>query len=435
MSRPAQPIQDYRRSQQEAFTFVDLFCGAGGFSDGLMLADHPQNYLTPIAASDVNPTAQLTYEHRFVKQLNIGVKYFRRDVRDKTLIGDLRQALSGRGLDSVDVVCGGPPCQGFALFGARQKADPRNDLFRHYLKAIEVLAPAYFVMENVPGFMRMYGGSAVDQMHEATATMTSPSYSLAGPILVNAADYGVPQTRERILFIGSRSDVSPLTDLPPTHPEGAFTTAGEALGDLAFLRPWESAGEYDDDWPAASSFQAESRRGRLYAKLGVPNDGCQVQNHEAARHSPEVIARFSLIRPGEGLESIPEGAWNRYLSTRKKWCVRIAEDSPANTVVTLPDDLVHPSQPRILTVREAARLQSFDDTFTFLGPRATGGGGAGNKKRNEEVPQYSQVGNAVPPLMAKAIGERLILALRRELAPTGSEFPEEEFVKAEQSSA
>lgn len=420
MPEPPRPLHDYRRSHQKAFTFVDLFSGAGGFTEGLMLADHARGYFTPVSASDVNPTAELSYRNRFVSQLGVDVDYFRRDIRDRSLIRDLRKSLSRRSLDSVDVVCGGPPCQGYAVFGARQKSDPRNDLFRHYLKAIQVLEPAYFVMENVPGFVRMYGGAAVESMIEATEQMNASHYTLVGPLFVNAAEYGVPQTRERILFIGSRSDVPPLTEIRPTSPKADYISAREAISDLAFLRPWESAAEYHDAWPAETSFQAESRRGRLFAKLGLPSPRGELANHEAAKHSPEVIARFSLMRPGEGLDSIPPAAWNRYLSTRKKWCLRLDESSPANTVVTLPDDLVHYLQPRILTVREAARLQSFDDTFVFLGPRATGGGGAGNKKRNQEIPQYSQVGNAVPPLMARAIGERLLSALCGEVSPASS---------------
>jgi DNA (cytosine-5)-methyltransferase 1 len=411
MAAAPESLPRYRREHQRAFTFVDLFCGAGGFSEGFMLADHADGHLVPIAASDLNPTAQLTYENRFVRQLGIDLDYHRRDIRDPQLVRDLKRSLASRDLDGVDVVCGGPPCQGFALFGARRQADPRNDLFLQYLKAIQALEPAYFVMENVPGFVHMYGGSTVERMYDATAGLKSPSYSLAGPLLINAGDYGVPQRRERILFIGSRSDVPPLTSLPTRDAECESLSTGEAIGDLSFLRPWESAKEYHRDWPAADAYQAESRMGRLFAKLGMTNDSAVLANHEAARHSPEVIARFSMIRPGEGLESIPRAAWNRHLSTRKKWCVRLHESRPANTVVTLPDDLIHYGQPRILTVREAARLQSFDDTFVFLGPRSTGGGGAGNKKRNEEVPQYSQVGNAVPPLMSKALGEHLLSVL------------------------
>jgi DNA (cytosine-5)-methyltransferase 1 len=121
-----------------------------------------------------------------------------------------------------------------------------------------------------------------------------------------------------------------------------------------------------------------------------------------------------MIRPGEGFDSIPRDLWEKHLVSSKKWCVKLNPDKPAFTVVTLPDDFVHYEQPRILTVREMARLQSFDDTFEFLGPRASGGGGKGNKKRNTELPQYTQVGNAVPPLMARAVGNVILRNLANQ---------------------
>lgn len=141
----------------------------------------------------------------------------------------------------------------------------------------------------------------------------------------------------------------------------------------------------------------------------------RLTNHEAAKHSPEVIARFAMIEQGQGLESIPRELWENHLFSSKKWCVRLSPDKPSFTVVTLPDDFVHYHRHRILTVREMARLQSFDDTFEFIGPRASGGGGKGNKKRNQELPQYTQVGNAIPPLMAQGIGHELLMALDQQL--------------------
>ena len=158
-------------------------------------------------------------------------------------------------------------------------------------------------------------------------------------------------------------------------------------------------------------YQEKSRRGRLFSKLGIERIDNELKNHEAARHTPEVIARFAMIEPGKGLESIPKALWEAHLHSSKKWCVRLHPNLPSFTVVTLPDDFVHYEQHRILTVREMARIQSFGDTFEFLGPRSSGGGGKGNKKRNSELPQYSQVGNAVPPLLAKAIGNELLKAL------------------------
>jgi len=403
-------LNDFRNRSRRAFSFVDLFCGAGGFSEGFMLASNPHGALRPIAASDINDTVRMTYENRFRTQLGLAVKFIRGDIRHPSVRKRITRAVDASG-QRADVVCGGPPCQGFALFGARRQSDPRNDLFLSYLDVIEALRPSYFVMENVPGLVHMYKGATVPRIHDAVEAMEDPGYRLTGPIFVNAADYGVPQVRERVLFIGSRSDVPIVDSLPAQRQPDDYVTVGEAIGDLAFLQPWEQAEAYDSSLPATSDYQAQSRRGRLFAELSADAPDGALWNHQAARHSPDVLARFSVMAPGAGLESIPRALWDTHLQTKKKWCVRLRTDRPSNTVVTLPDDLVHPTQPRILTVRELARLQSFDDTLQFLGPRSTGGGGRGNKLRTVQVPQYSQVGNAIPPLLARAIGDRLLAAL------------------------
>lgn len=370
-----------------------------------------------VAASDIHPNAELTHDHRFREQLGLNYSFIRGNIRSasvlQALLGTVRQ-LTRR--STIDVVVGGPPCQGFSIFGLRRQDDPRNDLFRPYLRVIEELKPRYFVMENVPGLELMYGGQIVELIYAEVSRMTPTRYRLVGPLSINAAEFGVPQLRKRILFIGHREDMEPIVGIPSDH-AGPYVTVKEAIDDLAFLRSWERDGSYHNEYPANTEYQRESRRGRLFRKLGIERTDNELKNHEAANHTPSVIARFAMIEPGKGFESIPVALWEKYLYSSKRWCIRLLPDYPSNTVLTLPDDLVHYERHRILTVREAARLQSFDDTFIFLGPRATGGGGKGNKKRSVELPQYSQVGNAIPPLLAKGIGETLLTALE---AQTGS---------------
>ena len=398
-----------RAQDMGQFTFIDLFCGAGGFTEGMLLSGGRNHRFRLIAASDIHKNAQATHENRYRRQLGIDYSFLCQDVRSRNLVGDLVRYAEGRcNGSSVDVVVGGPPCQGFSVFGARQETDPRNDLFLPYLKIIAAIKPKYFVMENVPGLAMMYGGKTVDRIYSQVKKLLG--YAMTGPIRVCAADHGVPQLRERILFIGNRKDMEPLRKVPSQKQQRV--SVKKAIGDLAFLRSWESATEYMPDHPATTQYQLDSRSGRLLKQfLGSKGNPHELTNHEAAKHSPGVIARFSMIRPGAGLDSIPRELWEGYLKSSKKWCVKLDPNKPSFTVVTLPDDFVHYEQPRILTVREMARLQSFDDTFVFLGPRASGGGGRGNKKRNSELPQYSQVGNAVPPLLAKAIGNLLLHAL------------------------
>lgn len=392
------------------YTFVDLFSGAGGFTEGMLLAGHQSSSFRLVVSSDVHENARITHDNRFKTQLGMDYSFLQEDIRSDTFLESLINLVDKHtGRSHVDVVVGGPPCQGFSVFGLRKETDPRNDLFLPYLKAIQALQPKYFVMENVLGLVTMYSGKTVKRIREEVSRM-KPQYGVMGPIKINAADFGVPQLRERVLFIGYRKGMTPIYRIEPTH-KGRYVTVKEAIGDLAFLRSWESNGVYKEDFLPTSDYQRESREGRLFTKVGISRQDHSLHNHEAAKHSPNVIARFAMMEPGEGLDSIPRPLWERHLKSSKKWCVKLHPDKPSFTVVTLPDDFVHYSRPRILTVREMARLQSFDDTFGFLGPRASGGGGKGNKKRNKELPQYTQVGNAVPPLMSRGIGETLLRAL------------------------
>lgn len=401
------------QSPNREFTFVDLFSGAGGFTEGFLLAGNGKNEFSLVGASDIHAGARDTHVNRFACSLGIDYTFVQQDIRDpdflSTLVSSIERA-SGR--PTVDVVVGGPPCQGFSVFGKRDEDDPRNDLFKYYLGVINELQPKYFVMENVPGIVTMSEGKVVERIKEEVSKIGPIGYNLIGPLLINATDYGVPQSRERVLFLGSRKDVPAintiLSDLGNTK-----VTVSDAIGDLAFLNPWETASEYHPSYAPSTSYQSESRNGRLFKKFNIASRGV-LTNHVAARHTPDVIARFAMIEPGRGFDSIPRDLWDKHLKSDKKWCIKLHPDQPSNTVVTLPDDFIHYVKPRIPTAREMARLQSFDDTFEFLGPRTTGGGGKGNKKRTQDLPQYTQIGNAVPPLMASAIAKTILTALTGE---------------------
>src|SRR5208282_814184 len=178
--------------------------------------------------------------------------------------------------------------------------------------AIEALRPQYFVMENVPGLEMMYEGKTVDRIRSEVSKMGPIRYGITGPMRVNAADFGIPQIRERILFIGHREDRPPIERVPPTH-SGPHVNVAEAISDLSFLRAWESDGAYHLRFPPVSRYQEESRRGRLFERLGIRRNEDQLKNHEAARHTPEVLARFAMVLPGEGLESIPRPLWDGHL--------------------------------------------------------------------------------------------------------------------------
>lgn len=395
------------------FSFVDLFSGAGGFTEGFLLAGNGKKEFSLVGASDVHIGARDTHVNRFFKTLGIDYQFLTKDIRDSDFLNDLILGIEkSSGRSNVDVVVGGPPCQGFSVFGKRDEEDPRNDLFKYYLNAIEILRPKYFVMENVPGLTTMYGGKVVEEIRKQVGNMKPTKYRVVGPIFVNAVDFGVPQSRRRVIFIGAREDC-PLIENLLINPNDNGVTVSQSLDDLAFLNPWEKSSVYDEKSPPVTKYQRESRKGRLFKKFAISPTGT-LSSHEAAKHTPDIIARFAMIRQGQGFESIPNDLWMKHLQTKKKWCIRLHPNQPANTVVTLPDDFIHHTKPRIPTAREMARLQSFDDTFEFLGPRTTGGGGIGNKMRGKDLPQYTQIGNAVPPLMAAGIARTLLSALSGE---------------------
>lgn len=432
---------------------IDLSCGAGGMSEGLIQAG-----FHILFSSDINEDVQRTYMNRH-EQLGLhqGINtYFHRgDVRE--LNGDLiRERISsleifqGQEIPEIDAIFGGPPCQGFSRAGRRNPNDPRNMLFREYLRVIGEVGPRYVVLENVTGFTdtRFYGfvgvtghvyedGSLVPDILRNEFELLG--YSTLEPRILNAAHYGVPQRRNRIIVMAYRNDVQPPTYPEPTYMDIDTLTITDAISDL--IRDDDIRNEV---FHGLTDFQRDSINGRTPDINGntINSDGV-INNNELSRHTQIITERFSLFREGEdgaslkhrvmtegidivdypaliehcvgatGLEAddvieiYRAGNVNRELAdillTKKNIRTRLDRNRPSATVMTIADDYISPFEPRTFTVRELARLQSFDDSFEFLGKRTTGG-----LRRRVEVPQYSQVGNAVPPLLARAIAEQII---------------------------
>lgn len=275
-------------------------------------------------------------------------------------------------------------------------------------------------------------------------------YHTSGPIVLTASDYGVPQNRQRVVFIGCRNDQEMITEIPATVSDAEKVSASEAIGDLNFVKIGESAPCYDEAFareygqtPSGSikrniqgrlatteggrygemhTFSEWSRIGRLNpARFTVKtpvytsansmaeedeskHQTKQLPNHEAPNHNAEVQARYALMRKyGDYHAAQAEEPDNPLLETKKRNYTCLNANRPSTTIVTIGDDFCHYAADRSLTVREMARLQSFDDSFVFQGKRSTGG-----EKRKLETPQYTQVGNAVPPLMAHAIALEIL---------------------------
>jgi len=609
-------------------TFVDLFAGAGGISEGFMQAYTDHNYYDFVLASDINENCELTHRVRYNEQLGLDTKFITEDIMSPTFLADLQKALNGK---QVDVVTGGPSCQSFSLSGRRKRFDKRDGLFNHYLKVIRALRPKYFVMENVKGLLTKDNGRfKVEIMREMRSIIDdkgvgsflefadsllkkSTSSFLASAFLVKlqmeitgdeekangykeqffdlldsqlrnvtrqidyrisksnryistirhgiymlrrneqreritadiinektvsnidndlfadkfneflaaisdenitasiiksidqvedlkkagedaedlkkavdlysfsldecfdelskmamdkkqgkeydeimsklrlynveqmvllSSDYGVPQNRERVVFIGSRNDQKPIKGVPATVKKEEKVTVYEAISDLDFIGNGEVRTTYATPEPhpeldslikqrkvdgeiscdsQAHTFAEWSKMGRLSHRFDfecqpfyvrdkedlnskMNMETAELFNHQTSAQNDTVMRRLQVIAQCGGYTDECKAKLKELgLESQKRNYFVLKPDAQSPTVVTMPDDFIHYSRYRAMTVREMARLQSFDDSFVFQGKRQTGG-----DKRKSEIPQYTLVGNAVPPLMSRAIGNEIL---------------------------
>ena len=435
---------------------IDLFCGAGGMSEGILQAG-----FHILFSSDINESVELTYRNRHEQlgyQQNYNTYFERADIRE--LNGDyiihciqnleFWNAENREIPNDIDVIFGGPPCQGFSLAGRRNADDPRNMLFREYIRVIGQIRPRYVVMENVTGFMNTvldgFQSNIDDEVYSdevapniLTQELNKIGYNVLEPRILDASDFGVPQARRRAIFIAYRDG-----EREPEYPTSNNTdvvTITDAIGDLI----------QDNDLrnninPHHTIYQIQSINGRTPDINGNTIPSNIILNNELSRHSNLIQERFSLYNEGESTANlrdrirleginlnncinlisnisnkfdlsegevienflngdISENMLNELL-TRKNMRRRLNRNDVSSTIVSMPDDFISPFENRIFSVREMARLQSFDDSFEFLGPRTTGG-----ERRRKEGPKYTQVGNAVPPLLARAVALKIIEVL------------------------
>jgi DNA (cytosine-5)-methyltransferase 1 len=336
---------------------LDLFSGAGGLSYGFESAGY--NILLGI---DNDAKALETFElnHK-------GAKAICGDITQITYEKDIKPLLEGK---EIDVIIGGPPCQGMSLSGPRKFEDPRNKLYLSYIRLVLEIQPKAFVIENVPGLVTLFKGQIKDSIIEK---FTDMGYDIQYRILC-ATDYGVPQNRKRVIFVGMKK-----ARFHYPSPLGEKVTCSMALSDLPPLVDNLGTEVADYETSANNDYQKLMRKNSVLVK-----------NHIAACHSEKVQHIISLVSDGGNYKDLPE----EYIDSRNfhvAW-TRFASDKPAPTIDTGHRHHFHYKYNRVPTVRECARLQSFPDDFVFLG----------NKTQ-----QFRQVGNAVPPLLAQAIAEQL----------------------------
>ena len=410
------------------FTCIDLFAGCGGLSLGLAQAGFKHLF-----AIEAHPHAYATYHRNLV----LGKEYQQRwpkwldqtahDILDVVSENKVKlKQLRGQ----VDLIAGGPPCQGFSMNGRRDPADPRSQMINAYFDFVDLVKPRAVLLENVQGFASMPHEAYGSYPNFAKAKLKELGYD-AFETIVPASDFGVPQRRPRYLLIGIRKDTLPGVNpverlkvgrrhflqklglgLKPTSVLEALSDLETRQGTLVDDPDFGSRGFRALDYKAPKSKSAYLRLMRD-GWPGKPTD------MRLARHSDRLVERFQDIldncTPGQCITAEDR----KRFGIKKRSITPLDPAAPAPTITTLPDDLVHYSEPRTMTVREHARIQSFPDWFKFCGPYTTGG-----HRRKYDCPRYTQVGNAVPPLLARAVGEIIISVLRDQDVRNLSDSPQ-----------
>lgn len=391
-------------------TYIDLFAGCGGLSLGLHNAGWKGLF-----AIEKSPDAFKTLKHNLIDTKN----HFnwpswlpRENIEIDKAIKQYKDNFE-KLKNKVDLVAGGPPCQGFSMAGRRNENDQRNNLIKSYIDFIKIIKPKILFFENVKGFTIEFKKNK-DKGKEYSSyvenALNRAGYFVKGE-LVNFGDYGIPQKRTRFILVGVRKD---LANASKELAETFFSTIKEnrhsflsgknltvntnlkdAISDLLKANGLQES-------PDTKSFQAG-----IYSKIKSPYQTLMRQgvenkiadSHRFPKHRPDIVKKFDVIlktcRKNKDIDAKTRERFN----IKKHTIIPLGKNDKSPTITTLPDDYIHYSEPRILTVREYARIQSFPDWYQFQGKYTTGG-----KQRTQEVPRYSQIGNAIPPLFGEQSG-------------------------------
>lgn len=364
-----------KKPSKDIFTAVELFAGAGGLSIGLERAG-----ISVVIANEIMPdfAKTLAANHPNTDVINEDIHTI-----------NFQEELKKLGLDSIDVLSGGPPCQGFSTIGAKNRQDPRNSLFYEYLRAVAETKPKYTIFENVAGFKRMYNGFAYETLVKELSDL---GYETKCQIL-NAADYGAPQVRFRTIVLGWKRELEPLDFPIPTHGNKKellpYVTLMEAISDLPELHTGQTLSHY------ATPPQTE------YQKW-IRGEEEILTEHNASNYGEKMQEILRVIPEGGSIKDLPQHL--RPKSGYANTYARLLPNEPSPTITRnfgTPSSsrCVHPYQARALSTREGARLQGFPDSYKFVG---------GKQSKN------LQIGNAVPPILGEAIARMVRKALDKE---------------------
>ena len=389
--------------------YIDLFSGCGGLALGLHNAGWKGLF-----AVEKSKDAFSTLEYNLIsKNSNFAWPDWlpKKNHDINNIIEEYEESLKSlRG--KISLVAGGPPCQGFSMAGRRKEEDDRNKLIDSYIKFIELVQPKILFFENVRGFT--IGFKQGNKRGEAYSVyvvneLDRIGYDVKGQI-VDFSEYGVPQKRQRYILVGIKKEYKIKADkffdlltenradfFKEKKLEKDFTSLSDAISDLLQSNGTEEspdtknfrAGIYAK---ATTSYQKLMRQDKNLV-IKIPN------SHRFANHKKETVEKFDYILKNARVnKNISDEIKEKY-NLKKRTVVPLCSKSPTPTLTTLPDDYIHYCEPRILTVREYARIQSFPDSYEFKGGYTTGG-----DRRKTDVPRYTQIGNAIPPLFAEQAG-------------------------------
>ena len=358
ISKNKKTLKTFKHGKNKNLNVVDLFSGCGGLSLGFQMAGYNIKGMIDFDEDSLETA----------KANNLADHYLNIDLFNKNWLDDLTKKIT---LKEIDIVVAGPPCQGFSLTGPRKLDDKRNQLYRSVFELVQKAKPKAFLIENVKGMATLYKGKVKEDIVEQFSSL---GYKVSTKIL-NSKNFGVPQSRERLFYIG-------LIDKSFNFPsllfeEGEYVTCREALDDLPSLENLEEV------------FTYSSNESSDYQKL-IKNGSKELKNHQPTRHTSEVISVIKQVPEGGNHKDLPPGvgesrkfneAWTRYDGNK-----------PSRTIDTGHRNHFHYEYHRVPTVRENCRLQSFPDTFEVCGSKTS---------------QNKQIGNAVPVLLAKILAEEI----------------------------
>ncbi|MDB4793516.1 DNA cytosine methyltransferase [Methylacidiphilales bacterium] len=388
----------------EKLNYIDLFAGCGGLSTGLHLAGWKGLF-----AVERNPDAFLTLKTNLIENRN----HFDWPTWLEKKNWDIKELLSKKKnelvklREKIDLIVGGPPCQGFSTAGRRREGDERNNLVHSYLRFVELVQPRAIMFENVRGFTMKFtahseAGANYSQL--VIQKLKDLGYRDACGKIIDTSEYGVPQRRQRFIVIATRENLAEgiFSELEDTKSQFLASkgiprknSARSALSDLEKRHGMVAC---PDTIGFHSGIVGRSSTGlQKYLRSGLKQ--FVSDSHRFVNHTPDVKTVFRKLLATAPRNRCISGTDRKRFGLKKRSVTVLAPGEPSPTVTTIPDDFVHYAEPRVMTVRECARLQTFPDWFIFKGPYTTGG-----KQRVLQTPRYTQVGNAVPPLLAEQVG-------------------------------